>query len=489
MGRAFFSRKYHVCFFLIILFPLTIASQEILDKSQKQTDRANHFIDSLRIDRQLPGMSATVLVKGDIVWSYGSGYADITQQKPVGPNTIFRIASVSKLITTSAMLKMVETGIIDLNIPINQYIDFPNSNKITLKHLASHTSGIRHYFYDEREDRYPHYESVSDALDIFRSDSLEFEPGSEYGYSSYGINLIGAVIEKQARQSFEVYVEENILKPLAMENTFLRIEEVPEEAIATFYRNATSVTPEVDLSYNIPGGGMYSTTNDLVRFGSAFLGNEFLGDELKRKTFSRTALSNGEKIDYGLGWLIETLDDGSEVYFHDGHMDGTHSILIVYPEYELSLAMISNRGSNWGIDEAVELACIFNAAEACPQVVPDPVLNPNRIRSTFQNLTESFSQWQNAVRDKDVEALSLLVSDTFSSTGWPQKSQFVDFLSNIGNEFSVFNQDISLRGLEIGDFAYTRTIRFENFESHKEWYLVFTLKEEGWKVTSFEAFK
>ena len=489
MGRALFSKKYHVCFFSIILFPLTIASQEISDRSQKKADLASHFIDSLRIDRQLPGMSATVLVKGDIVWSYGSGYTDIEQQKPADPSTIFRIASVSKLITMGSMLKMVENGMLDLDVPINHYINFPNSDKIALKHLASHTSGIRHYYYDEREDRYPHYESVSDALDIFRSDPLEFEPGSEFGYSSYGINLIGAIIEEKTGLSFEDYVEENILNPLAMENTFLRIEEVPEEAIATFYRNATSVTPEVDLSYNIPGGGMHSTTNDLVRFGSAFLGNEFLGDELKKRTFSRTTLSNGEKIDYGLGWLIETLDDGSEVYFHDGHMDGTHSILIVYPEYELSLAMISNRGSNWGIDEALELACLFTGTEVCPQVVPDPVLNPNRIRSTFQNLTESFSQWQNAVRAKDTEALNLLVSDTFSSTRWSQKSQFVDFLSNIGNEFSVFSQDISLRGLEIGDLAYTRTIRFENFESHKEWYLVFTLKEEGWKVTSFEAFK
>ena len=160
-------------------------------------DSARTLVESFMALTDVPGASVTVMVDGRIVWSEGFGYADLELGTPVRAGlTKFRIGSVSKPLTAAALGVLVDQGKIDLDAPIQTYVpDFPEKRgPVTLRLLAGHLAGIRHYRGAEFLSS-TNYETVAEGLAIFAADTLLFAPGSAYSYSSYGWNLISAAIE------------------------------------------------------------------------------------------------------------------------------------------------------------------------------------------------------------------------------------------------------------------------------------------------------
>ena len=473
-------------FLAMVLSALSCTGQkEKLD--QTTVIAANNYLDTLRVHKNTPGISAAIAIDGKTIWEYGSGFYDINAKKNAAPNTIYRIASVSKLITTAAITKMVQDKQLHFSDDVNSFFKIADE-EVSIAQVLSHTSGIRHYYYNERVDNYPYYDNVVKATEIFVGDPLEFSPGEKHQYSSYGIDLIGAIVEKVSGQPFERYVQNDVLNPLKMKNTFLR---KPENSsnVSKFYASNQTLLPEIDLSYNIPGGGMYATVQDLVNFGNAFLSGDFISNELKEQLFTNVTLSNGEEIKYGLGWMIEKLKDGSEMYYHDGHMDGTHSILAIYPKYNLSIAIISNKGSNWGIREALELSCKVLKLDTCPEVIAEPQTDPKRIRQMFQNLSTGFDDFRDAITNKERKKLEDIIDDNFKSQIWADKKTFINFLMTIGNNYEVFDIDFSVRGMTDGDKTFVKTLRFQEYYTDKSWYITYTLRKDKWRLTSIEIYE
>src|SRR5712671_8010285 len=149
-----------------------------------------------RLATQIPGVQVAVAVNGKLVWSEGFGYADAERQQPVTRETQFRIGSVSKPLTATAVVLLYERGKLDLDVPVQRYVpSFPDKGTpITTRQLGGHLAGIRHYQGDEftLNQRFP---TVTAALAIFQNDSLVAKPGTRFSYSSYGFNLISAVVE------------------------------------------------------------------------------------------------------------------------------------------------------------------------------------------------------------------------------------------------------------------------------------------------------
>jgi len=149
-----------------------------------------------RLLPRMPGLQVAVAVAGKLVWSEGFGYADRERKIPVTNATQFRIGSVSKPLTAAGLALLYERRKVDLDAPVQRYVpSFPAKRyPITTRELAGHLAGIRHYQDDEfLLNR--HFNTVRDGLTIFERDSLLFPPGTKYSYSSYGWNLIAAVIE------------------------------------------------------------------------------------------------------------------------------------------------------------------------------------------------------------------------------------------------------------------------------------------------------
>lgn len=299
----------------------------------------------------IPGLSVAVLVDGTVVWSEGFGYANLEHRIPVTPLTRLRIGSVSKPVTAAALGKLVEEGRLDLDAPVQRYVpSFPQKRwPITTRQLAGHLAGIRHYRGDEFYSR-DRYETVLDGLRIFQDDSLLFEPGTRYVYSSYGWNLISAVIEGAAGEPFLAYMRREIFEPLGLRSI---VAEHTDSIIlhrASYYERDRVTgrilnAPYVDNSYKWAGGGFISNTEDLVRFGWAHLDGSFLRPETVELLFTPQRTKSGEATSYGLGWQSGRDSAGRRWVGHTGSSVGARAVLLVYPDHRLVVAALANLGT------------------------------------------------------------------------------------------------------------------------------------------------
>jgi serine beta-lactamase-like protein LACTB, mitochondrial len=312
--------------------------------------------------RGIPGITLAVAVDGKIVYSEGYGLADVEQRVPVWPTTKFRIASISKPLTAAALMQLVEAGKLDLDAPVQKYVpSFPDKGApITTRMVAGHLAGIRHYKDNEFEIS-RHYDSVTEGLKIFADDPLVAPPGTKFSYSSYGFNLVSAVIEGASGEDFLLYMQDHVFTPMGMAHTTADQNKQIVEARARFYEltksgNAENA-PYVDNSYKWAGGGFLSTAEDLVQFGSALLRPGFLKQESLKQLFTSQKTTAGEATGYGIGWGVGKTGSGKIVYEHAGGAVGGTSQLIVYPESGVVIAMINNlSGASWKREEVEAVA-------------------------------------------------------------------------------------------------------------------------------------
>ena len=311
--------------------------------------------------RGIPGLSVAVAVDGRIVYSEGFGYADLEQRVAAWPTTKFRIGSVSKSLTAVGLVQLVEQGKIDLDAPIQKYVPaFPDKGAvITTRMLAGHLAGIRHYKDDEFTIS-KHYEKVAEGLKIFADDPLVSPPGKEFHYSSYGFNLVSAVMESASGENFSAYMHEHVFAPLGLRNT---VEDQPAEIIAErarFYDKPKDQpeenAPYVDNSYKWAGGGFLSTSEDLARFGSALLQPGFLKPASLRMLFTSQKTTEGKETGYGMGWFVSKSKSGQRIFQHSGGSVGGSSQLILYPDAHVVVAMICNFAGEWKMEEVESIA-------------------------------------------------------------------------------------------------------------------------------------
>ncbi len=290
-----------------------------------------------------------VAIDGRIVWSEGFGLADLEQQVPVTPATKFRIGSVSKVLAIAAVAQLYEQGRLDIDAPIQKYVpSFPDKGYvITTRELAGHLGGVRHYLDDEPTNQ-KRFKTLVEGLSLFENDPLIAPPGTKYAYSSYGYNLIGAVVEGASGEDYLTYLRIHVLVPLGMDDTEADDNEKVILHRARFY----DPTPDgnfknseyEDVSYKWPSGGMLSTPEDLVRFGSAFLRPGFLKSTTLQLLFTPMRTTSGENTGHGMGWRIRTDRKwGPELdYEHGGEATGGTCDLILYPETGVVIAVAVN---------------------------------------------------------------------------------------------------------------------------------------------------
>jgi serine beta-lactamase-like protein LACTB len=224
----------------------------------------------------IPGVSIAIAAGSQLRWAAGYGMADLENFVPVTPLTEIRLGSISKPITAIAVMQLVERGKIDLDGEIQRYVpSFPKKQwPVTVRQLLGHLGGVRHYRGDDEEGSTRHYNTDRmEPLKIFAGDPLLFEPGTQYSYTTYGFNLLGAAVEMASGEKFLDYVQADIFRPAGMDhirddNTLAII---PHRARG--YRLTANGNLEncalADTSNKIPGGGFISTASDLVKFALA----------------------------------------------------------------------------------------------------------------------------------------------------------------------------------------------------------------------------
>jgi serine beta-lactamase-like protein LACTB, mitochondrial len=305
------------------------------------------ILDTMRV-LGAPGASVTVIKDGAIVWSEGFGWADLEQRVPVTPLTRFRIGSVSKSLTSIGLGLLVQEGKIDLDAPVQRYVpSFPTKRApVTIRELAGHTAGIRHYHGNEMVMQ-RHYASVTEALDIFSRDTLLFTPGTRFSYSSYGFNLLSAAMERAAGEPFVEFMTRRVIEPMGLRHTVAEFTDSLIPFRAHFYTRADSGNgiinaPYTDNSYKWAGGGFLSTTEDLARMGQLLLDGGVLRPQIRQLLWTSQRTTDGKETGYGMGWFTDHDAAGRRRIFHSGGSVGGTAYLLIYPDEKLVLALLVN---------------------------------------------------------------------------------------------------------------------------------------------------
>jgi len=311
--------------------------------------RASAFIRDTMAALGAPGASITVMQGGRVIWSTGFGFADLEEETPVTPLTRFRVGSVSKSLTSVAMGRLVEEGKLDLDAEVQRYVPtFPKKRwPITVREVAGHLSGIRHYRKAEENISYRHYTDVVKALEVFEHDTLDFEPRTRWAYSSYGWNLLSAVVQAAAGEDYLTYMDRAVFQPAGMRHTGAdQVDSIVPHRARWYTRTSKTGgivnAPFTDNSYKWAGGGFLSTTEDLAGWADDLLHGRLLRPETVKLLWTPQHLASGKATNYGIGWFVDTDKAGRRRVFHSGGSVGGTAFVLIYPDQDLILSLLVN---------------------------------------------------------------------------------------------------------------------------------------------------
>ncbi len=346
-----------------------------------------------------PSLQIAIGYKDQILYENAYGFSDLENKVLAKLETKYRTASIAKWFSATSAMTLVEADKLDLDKPVQTYCPaFPQKKwKLTTRQLLTHTAGIRGYLdfqeliknnndpkqveilkfkqLQEELSQHTRYEEVTAPLNIFKDDPLIFEPGTDWSYTSFGYRILACVMEGASGQKFQTLIEDSIFKKSNMKNT------LADDAWAIIpnrtsgyrlYRDGTIRRADSrDVSENLPAGGYLSTASDLVRFALTF--NQGLVSQKVRelmvspvavdeidttsKKSWRDAMPNKTRYGYGI-MLWSKYEPG--MIGHTGRQAGAASILILIPDKEFSIAVMTNaKGWNGYLNFVMKLVDII----------------------------------------------------------------------------------------------------------------------------------
>jgi serine beta-lactamase-like protein LACTB, mitochondrial len=330
------------------LVPLYAQTKSLSAEKRAQIEKAaSGFLAA----NSVPGISVAVVQDGELVWSAGFGMADLENFVPATRYTLFRLGSISKPISATAILQLSERGKLDLDAEVQKYCPaFPKKEwPITTRELLGHLGGIRHYNPDGKgdipDDSAKHFASMEESLQIFAGDPLVAKPGTKFQYSTYGYTLLGCVLEGAASEKYVDYVKINIFEPAGMAETraddFFAI--VPHRS-RWYHKDKSGVVQNagvLDSSYKIPGGGLISSADNMAQFEIAILANKLLKPATRDLMWTPQKAADGSQNGYALGWATQK-KYGLALVEHTGGQQGASTSILLLPERRAGIVVLAN---------------------------------------------------------------------------------------------------------------------------------------------------
>jgi CubicO group peptidase (beta-lactamase class C family) len=336
-----------------MLIPVLLILNNLFLAGQSSFTEENQGLESLYSDHQLMGVSAAYSIDNKIIWQHSMGYADQENTIPFTERTLNRTASIAKPMTAIAIMQLVENGQIDLDVPIQTYLpNYPTKKKgtITVRHLLTHSSGIDAYKNAKEAETQKEYPTLTDATEVFSKRKLKFTPGTDFFYTTYGYVVLGLIIEVVSGLSYEEYMKQNIWDKVGMASTGVEkynVNYTNKSQLFHHEKGKTRLGKKNNLSSKVPGGGIYSTVEDLLKFGNGVVNNTFV----KAATLEQMIEVNGLKKDgnpYGFGWfLYGPAPHQNVVIGHSGEQTGVSSQLMIIPKSKTVVVVLSNTSGKW----------------------------------------------------------------------------------------------------------------------------------------------
>jgi CubicO group peptidase (beta-lactamase class C family) len=308
--------------------------------------RLDRIVDAAFKATRWPGLSVAVSTNDAIVYSKALGFADIEQNVPMRTDSVHRLASLSKPITGTIIMDLVQSGRLKLDTPVKTYLaDLPAAyDRITLRHLLSHQAGVRDYRDVPEVFSTVHYQTSRDALRAFVNDPLLFEPGTRTAYSTFGFTVVGAVAEAAAHETFQQISQEFFrrygIRGLDLDDP----QAILTKRVRGYFVNKEgriTNTRAYDASNKYPGGGFTASAEDYLRFVLTVASGRVLQPETLRQTWTRQKTSDGMDSPFGLGWGVSELEGRKMVGFNGLQPSATTSIHY-FPSEGVGIVLLCN---------------------------------------------------------------------------------------------------------------------------------------------------
>ncbi|MBI2684785.1 MAG: beta-lactamase family protein [Acidobacteria bacterium] len=306
-----------------------------------------------------PGSALVVLRDGKPIQLKVEGAADIQTGRPITPKTNFRLASVTKQFTATAILLLAKDGKLAIDDPAAKHI--PNwpayANAVTVRHLLTHTSGLPDYDNDV-PDSTPQLKDAGVLAYVRKQSALLFAPGSKYQYSNTGYAILALIVEHTSGKSFPAFLKASIFKPLGMKHTVAHVEGQDTVTHRAYGHSRTATGWKSDdqsaTSAVLGDGGIYSSVHDLAKWVRALDSCKLLDCRTLDTSWTSAKLNDGTPTNYGFGWRLETRD-GQRVISHTRETRGFRNALLRYPDKGIAIILLTNRNEGTPADIAAEI--------------------------------------------------------------------------------------------------------------------------------------
>jgi D-alanyl-D-alanine carboxypeptidase len=296
-----------------------------------------------------PGAAVIVVTDGEVIFRKGQGIANLELDVRIKPDMVFRLGSITKQFTAVAILMLAEQGKLDLDDSISKFLpDYPTHDYlITVKHLLTHTSGIKSYTsMPEWPPLWRKDFTVQELIDFFKYQPMESAPGKRWAYNNSGYILLGAIIEKASGQTYEQFLQQNIFEPVGMKQSYYdNSSRIIHRRVAGYDKSSEGFTNAAYLSMTQPyaAGALASTVDDLVLWDSALYTEQLLKQETLKQAHISHQLTDGSFTAYGYGWEISEYA-GHPLIEHGGGIHGFRTRAIRMPDDRVFVAVLSNNG-------------------------------------------------------------------------------------------------------------------------------------------------
>jgi len=329
---------------------------------QLDKTRLDAYFDTLANNNRFMG-SVAVSRNGELIYAKSVGFADVEQGLKANENSKYRIGSISKTFTAVLIFKAIEESKLDINQTIDKY--FPtieNNNKITISQLLYHRSGIHNYTNNNWADWNTQPKTEQELIEIIIKGGIDFEPDTKTSYSNSNFVLLTFILEKIYQKPYAEILEEKIIKPMGLKNTYYgkKINTKDNECNSYRYAEGWIISTETDMSIPLGAGGIVSTPVDLTLFGEALFNG---------KLVSTNSLQQMKTLKERFGMGLIPIPFYEHIALgHGGNIDGFNSLFAYFPDSKISFAYTVNGVNYNNNDVAIAvLSAIYNKPFEIPE--------------------------------------------------------------------------------------------------------------------------
>ncbi len=367
--KQFFFILFFGCSLVLADDPkkLLVYAGSIEPRSVVIATRFDSLFRSLLIKKGFNG-NVLIGIHGNIIYKNAFGFSDLKTKKPLNIKSVFQIASVSKQFTAVAIMMLREQGTLNYTDTIQKFIpDFPYKN-ITIKQLLSHRSGLPNYMYFagtywKKKKEYLTNEQLLGIM-IKNKPRPEFLPDRRFKYSNTGYAMLALIVERISGLPFDKFIEQNIFHPLGMTSTFVytpKYRKTIEYETKGYNKNRRKAYE--DFLDGVTGDkGIHSTVEDMFLWDQALYSEQLVKQSTLDEAYSPVSYDRKRGNNYGYGFRIDTLADGSKIVYHGGWWRGYSSLFVRRLDDHTTIIILCNK-VNWSFGEIEDLMNIVDSAD------------------------------------------------------------------------------------------------------------------------------